>query len=75
VDLREAKFSLLRRELFELARRIGVDMVMQPPHSFQKRKKVVIFDMDSTLVDAEMIDEMAKLAGVGKEIAASRQRG
>ena len=75
VDLREAKFSLLRRELFELARRIGVDMVMQPAHSFQKRKKVVIFDMDSTLVDAEMIDEMAKLAGVGKEIAAITAKG
>ena len=50
-------------------------MVMQPAHSFQKRKKIVIFDMDSTLVDAEMIDEMAKLAGVGKEIAAITAEG
>jgi len=50
VDLRRANLSVLRQELFEVARRIGVDMVMQPAHSFQKRKKVVIFDMDSTLV-------------------------
>ena len=75
VDLREAKFPALRRELIEVAQRIGVDMVMQPTLSFQKRKKVVIFDMDSTLVDAEMINEMAKLAGVGKEIAAITARG
>jgi phosphoserine phosphatase len=69
------KFPALRRELIEVAQRIGVDMVMQPTLSFQKRKKVVIFDMDSTLVDAEMINEMAKLAGVGKEIAAITARG
>jgi len=75
VDLRQADLSVLRQELFEVARRIGVDMVMQPAHSCQKRKKVVIFDMDSTLVDAEMIDEMAKLAGVGKEIAAITAKG
>lgn len=75
VDLRQASFPLLRSEVSEAARKIGVDFVMQPAQAFQKRKKVIIFDMDSTLVDAEMIDEMARLAGVWEEVAAITAKG
>jgi phosphoserine phosphatase len=66
IDLRDANFSLLRVELSEVARRTGMDVIVQPEPTFKKRKKVIVFDMDSTIVDGEMIDEMAKLAGVGK---------
>jgi phosphoserine phosphatase len=31
--------------------------------------------MDSTIVDGEIVDEMAKLAGVGEKVAAITQRG
>jgi len=34
-----------------------------------RRRKLIIFDVDSTLVDAEIIDELAEVAGVGKEVA------
>jgi phosphoserine phosphatase len=75
IDLRDADFYLLRKELSEVARRTGTDVIAQPEPTFKKRKKVIVFDMDSTIVDGEIIDEMAKLAGVGKKVAAITQEG
>jgi len=75
VDLREANVEALRSAMAEFARETGVDLVVQPVQMYQKRKKVVAFDMDSTIVDAEIINELAKLAGVGKEVAAITERG
>lgn len=34
-----------------------------------RRRKLIVFDVDSTLVDAEIIDELAEVAGVGEEVA------
>jgi len=75
VDLRDAIFSLLRQDLATVAKKVGMDIIAQPEHIFKKRKKVIVFDMDSTIVDGEIIDEMAKLAGVGKKVAAITERG
>lgn len=75
IDLRKANFSLLREKLSEVARKTGMDIIVQPESTYKKRKKVIVFDMDSTIVDGEIIDEMAKLAGVGKEVAAITERG
>jgi phosphoserine phosphatase len=75
VDLREANFSLLRQDLTAVAKRIGMDIIVQPEHLFKKRKKVIVFDMDSTIVDGEIIDEMARVAGVGQKIAAITEKG
>ena len=75
VDLREASVEALRSDMAEVARETGVDLVLQPAPLYQKRKKVVAFDMDSTIVDAEIINELANLAGVGKEVAAITERG
>ena len=75
VDLREANFSLLRRDLAIVAKKVGMDIVAQPEHLFQKRKKVIVFDMDSTIVEGEIIDEMAKLAGARKEVAVVTEKG
>ncbi|MEW6377612.1 MAG: phosphoserine phosphatase SerB [Thermodesulfobacteriota bacterium] len=75
VDLREANFSLLRVALSEVARKIGMDIVAQPESTFKKRKKVIVFDMDSTIVDGEVIDKMAKLAGVEKKVKVLTEKG
>ena len=75
VDLREANFSLLRQDLAAVAKKVGMDIIAQPEHIFKKRKKVIVFDMDSTIVEGEIIDEMAKLAGVGKKVAAITEKG
>jgi phosphoserine phosphatase len=75
VDLRNARFPELRKDISDVARRIGMDIVVQPEPLFKKRKKVIVFDMDSTIVDGEIIDEMAKVAGVGGKVAAITEKG
>jgi phosphoserine phosphatase len=75
VDLRKTIFTPLRRDLDRVAKRVGMDIVVQSEPLFKKRKKVIAFDMDSTIVDGEIIDEMAKLAGAEKEVAALTERG
>jgi phosphoserine phosphatase len=75
MDLRGANLSLLRDDFSEVVRRTGMDIIVQPESTFKKRKKVIVFDMDSTIVDGEIIDEMAKLAGVGEKVAEITERG
>ncbi len=75
IDLREANFHLLRTDLTAVAKKVGMDIIAQPEHIFKKRKKVIVFDMDSTIVDGEIIDEMAKLVGVGEKIEALTAKG
>jgi len=75
VDLREVNFPFLRSDLTAAAKKVGVDIIAQPEHLFKKRKKVIVFDMDSTIVEGEIIDEMARLAGVGKKVAAITEEG
>ncbi len=75
VDLRDSHFSELRKEISDVAKRVGMDIVAQPEHLFKKRKKVIVFDMDSTIVDGEIIDEMAKAAGVGAKVTAITEKG
>ncbi|OGP91805.1 MAG: phosphoserine phosphatase SerB [Deltaproteobacteria bacterium RBG_16_47_11] len=75
IDLREAHFPFLRSDLTQMAKKVGMDIVAQPESIFKKRKKVIVFDMDSTIVDGEIIDEMAKLARVGRKVAAITEKG
>jgi phosphoserine phosphatase len=75
IDLRGSNFLLLRKGLTSVAKRIGMDIVAQPENIFKKRKKVIVFDMDSTIVDGEIINEMAKLAGVQEKVEALTEKG
>lgn len=50
----------------------GVDLVVQPAHG--RRKRVLLADMDSTMVQQECIDELAAHAGVGAKVAAITAR-
>lgn len=74
LDLRGADLSRLRMELRDASKRVGMDLVMQPEAVFKKRKKVIVFDMDSTIVDGEVIDEMAKIAGAQEAVARVTER-
>jgi phosphoserine phosphatase len=59
-----------RRDLLELASSMDVDIAFQEDNMFRRNRRLVAFDMDSTLIEAEVIDELAKEAGVGAEVAA-----
>ena len=56
--------------LLELASNHDIDIAYQQDNIFRRNRRLVVFDMDSTLIDAEVIDELAHEAGVGDQVAA-----
>lgn len=60
----------LKSELLLLSDSTGIDLGLQPEDAFRKSKRLVVFDVDSTLVDGEGIDELAREAGTGEAVAA-----
>lgn len=60
----------LRRKFMDLSKEIGVDIAFQEDDVFRRNRRLVAFDMDSTLIQAEFIDELAKAYGVGEEVSA-----
>jgi phosphoserine phosphatase len=62
--------QLVRRSLLELATTLNIDIAYQEDDMFRRNRRLVVFDMDSTLIEAEVIDELAKVAGVGDKVSA-----
>lgn len=69
-----ADLPALRREFLNLADEIDVDIAYQENNVYRRNRRLVAFDMDSTLIQAEVIDELAKRAGVGKQVSAITER-
>jgi phosphoserine phosphatase len=68
----------LRALLMKLAHKFEIDIAFQRESIYRRNRRLVAFDMDSTLIQAEVIDELAKLHGVGdlvSAITASAMRG
>lgn len=63
-----------RRRCMALASELDIDVAYQEDTMFRRNRRLVAFDMDSTLIDAEVIDELAKAAGVGVQVAAITER-
>jgi len=61
-----------RWEVWEGLQSIGVDLVVQPTTG--RKKRVLLADMDSTMIQQECIDELADEAGVGAHVAAITAR-
>jgi len=59
----------LKHRLMVKSRELGVGLGLQKMEAYRKNKRLIFFDMDSTLVDMEVIDEMARRAGVHREVA------
>mgnify|MGYP001818328702 CR=1 FL=1 len=60
----------LRHDLLEISRIDEVDIAFQADDLYRRNRRLIVFDMDSTLIEVEVIDELAKAAGVGREVAA-----
>ena len=60
----------LKNALLELSSKYDIDVAYQEDSIFRRNRRLVVFDMDSTLIDAEVIDELAIEAGVGEQVAA-----
>ena len=63
-SLRRAKSRIMSQ-----SRQLNADVALQKMEAYRKNKRLIFFDMDSTLIDMEVIDEMARRAGVLTEVA------
>jgi len=66
------------RHLVDVSKQQGADIAIQKDDLERWMRRLVVFDMDSTLIQQEVIDELAKLAGVEsqvKEITEAAMRG
>ncbi len=61
-----------RWQIWEALQEIGLDLVVQPEEG--RRKRMLLADMDSTMIGQECIDELADMAGVGPRVAAITAR-
>jgi phosphoserine phosphatase len=68
----------LREQFLRLSSELGLDIAFQADDIYRRNRRLVVFDMDSTLIQCEVIDELAKEAGVGdavSSITAAAMRG
>ena len=61
--------TALKAAFAEMASRLDVDIAFQEDSMYRRTRRLVCFDMDSTLIEAEVIDELAKAHGVGEQVA------
>jgi phosphoserine phosphatase len=60
----------VRAPLMRLTEDHNIDIAFQHDNVYRRNRRLVAFDMDSTLIRNEVIDELAKLAGVGEQVSA-----
>ncbi len=58
----------MRRRFMEISQQAGIDISFHVDNIYRKNRKLVVFDMDSTLIQAEVIVELAKLVDVGEQV-------
>ncbi|MBR4809558.1 MAG: phosphoserine phosphatase SerB [Bacteroidales bacterium] len=62
--------EVLQSELMRLSPEMGFDFSFQKDDMYRRMRRLICFDMDSTLIQAECIDELARRHGVYDEVAA-----
>lgn len=60
----------IREELLALTAEFDIDIAFQHDNVYRRNRRLVAFDMDSTLIQAEVIDELAAEAGAGEQVRA-----
>ena len=60
----------MQEAFLELTSSLNFDISFQEESMFRRMRRLICFDMDSTLIQTEVIDELAEKAGVGKEVKA-----
>ena len=64
-----SNLSRLKQKVMLRSRELNIDLALQKMEAYRKSKRLIFFDVDSTLIDAEIIDEMARKAGVFQEVS------
>ena len=60
----------MQRYFMQLSSDLEVDISFQEESMFRRMRRLICFDMDSTLIETEVIDELAERAGVGEQVRA-----
>lgn len=60
----------MQREMMRLSSELEMDFSFQRDNMYRRMRRLICFDMDSTLIQTECIDELAERAGVGEEVRA-----
>jgi phosphoserine phosphatase len=74
VPRNDERVMALHKELVRLAAQHGVDLAFQRERLTRRNKRLMVMDMDSTLIRIEVIDELARSYGVYEQVAAITAR-
>ena len=64
----------MRAACLRLSAELSIDVAVQEDNAYRRNRRLVCFDMDSTLIEQEVIDELAIEAGVGEQVAEITER-
>ncbi|EPQ1657561.1 phosphoserine phosphatase SerB [Acinetobacter baumannii] len=64
----------MRAACLLLSSELNIDVAVQEDNAYRRNRRLVCFDMDSTLIEQEAIDELALEAGVGEQVAEITER-
>jgi phosphoserine phosphatase len=62
--------AAMTARFMEVSGELNVDISFQEDNMYRRNRRLVCFDMDSTLIQTEVIDELAELNGVGEQVRA-----
>jgi phosphoserine phosphatase len=74
LSLDEGDLKIIQRELAEIAQANGIDIAVEQSGLTRRAKRIVLLDMDSTLIQEEVIDLIAEKFGVGDKVVAITDR-
>ena len=60
----------MQSDFMKLSTDLGFDISFQEDNMYRRSRRLICFDMDSTLIQTEVIDELAEKAGVGEKVKA-----
>ncbi len=66
--------AAMQSELLKLSGELEMDFSFQQDTMYRRMRRLICFDMDSTLIETEVIDELAERAGVGAQVRAITER-
>lgn len=64
----------MQAEMMRLSSELGMDFSLQLDSMYRRMRRLICFDMDSTLIQTECIDELAERAGVGEQVREITER-
>jgi phosphoserine phosphatase len=74
IDIEDMSPVTLRNAIKKAGERVGLDVVVLNYENFKREKRLIVFDMDSTITDVEVIDSLARASGVEEEVKGITER-